>query len=447
MNILLLFEEYIKNENLFTKSDRLLLAVSGGMDSVVLSHLCKNAGYDFAIAHCNFQLRGEESIRDARFTEGLAGNLGVHFYLKTFDTGRIATTQKKSIEETARDLRYAWFEEVRSAEGFQYILTAHHADDNIETVVMNFFRGTGIQGLKGILPRQGRVVRPLLFAEQTDLEGYIKANGLDYVTDHTNLENNFTRNYFRNVVLPQVCTQYPEVRKNLLNNIRRFHDTFILYRQSIDRYRRQLVILKGNEVHIPVLKLLRSIPLATILFELVKDFSFTSHQLTDIIALLQSPTGKYVLSPTHRIFRNRKWLIVTPLAQSGVENILIEPGTDKVLFSEGLLRIHSLKNGPVSIPADRDTALLDASQIKYPLLLRKWKTGDYFYPLGMDKKKKLSRFFIDLKLSLSEKEKVWVIESGKKIIWIVGMRIDNRLRITSSTRKYIQFDFVRNAGA
>ncbi|MGE5106137.1 MAG: tRNA lysidine(34) synthetase TilS [Sphingobacteriales bacterium] len=454
MDLLKHFIEYIKKENLFSPKDKLLLAVSGGIDSVVLCELCKQAGFDFVIAHCNFQLRSADSNRDEQFVKELAGKYGVTFYSKTFDTKLIAIQQKKSIEETARDLRYEWFEEIvdrwamaddRKASTMtndqqstaNYILTAHHADDTIETVMMNFFRGTGIKGLRGILPKKGKVIRPLLFARRKDLEEFLKAYQLQYVSDYTNFEDEYTRNFFRNKFIPLVQEYFPGADENVLKNTERFTEVEELYNQAITQHKKKLLEQKGNEIHIPVLKLKKSTPLHSIVFEIIQDFGFTSHQTAEVIALLDSETGKYITSSSHRIIKNRKWLIIAPLASDSAGIILIEgPGSWK--FGIGNLLIENLVNAQLLIPDSNNIAQLDSAEISFPLLLRKWKEGDYFYPLGMKKKKKLSRFFIDNKLSKTEKENVWIIESNKRIVWVVGHRIDERFKITGKTKQVLK---------
>lgn len=436
MELLKQFEDYIDKEDLFHKKDKLLLAVSGGIDSVVLCELCKQAGYDFDIAHCNFQLRGEDSNRDELFVKQLANNYNVLFYCKTFDTKAVSQLQKKSIEETARDLRYTWFEELRSEKRYQYIVTAHHADDNIETVIMNFFRGTGIKGLRGILPKHNNIVRPLLFAQRSFIEKFLIEKKLEFVADFTNLQDDYTRNYFRLKFIPLVEKHFPEADENILKNIQRLRDVEQLYDQAIGLHKKKLLEQKGNEIHIPVLKLLKCKPPLTIGYEIIKDFGFTAHQTKDVLALLKSGSGKYVQSPTHRVIKNRNWLIISPNQTQLADNILIEENDNDIIFSKGRLNFKKIVNSNYSIINSLETAQLNADEISFPLLLRKWKQGDYFYPLGMTKKKKISRFLIDQKLSLTEKENVWVIEMNKKIIWVTGMRIDNRFRVIDSA-KYI----------
>ncbi|MFN8252872.1 MAG: tRNA lysidine(34) synthetase TilS [Ferruginibacter sp.] len=437
MSITEQFKNYIQDQHLFHPKDRLLLTVSGGVDSVVLCELCKQAGYDFAIAHCNFKLREADSDRDEQFVQNLAQKYAVPFFVQQFDTAALAKAGKKSVEETARNLRYAWFEEIRAANGYAFIVTAHHANDQVETVLMNFFRGTGLKGLHGIPPKRDKIVRPMLFAKKNELLAFAVEHALAFVQDHTNAQNDFTRNYFRNEIIPAVQKVFPAVEDNLLNNISRLSEAEALYNEAIALHKKKLLEVKGTEVHIPVLKLLQLQPLHSILYEIIKAYGFSSHQTAEVAALLQSESGKYVESATHRIIRNRKWLIITTSKTEHAAHILIEPADKLVKFEGGLLKL-SRGTPPSSINTLPSMALLDADAIQFPLLLRKWKPGDYFYPLGMQKKKKLARFLIDQKLSIAGKEKVWVLESNKKILWVIGMRIDDRFKIGPAVKNVLQ---------
>ncbi|HUM97267.1 MAG TPA: tRNA lysidine(34) synthetase TilS [Chitinophagaceae bacterium] len=442
MNLALPFQDYIKKHQLFNKKDKLLLTVSGGVDSVVLCALCKNAGYDFAIAHCNFQLRGADSNRDENFVRQLAENLGVKFFSKTFDTENIAVQQKKGIEETAREIRYQWFHELLESNGFQYILTAHHADDNAETIAMNFFRGTGINGLRGMLAKNGKVVRPLLFARKEALLAEAKYNQLTYVSDYTNDDNRFTRNFFRNKVLPLIETVYPATSQNLIANAERLSEAAMLYKQSVEQHKKKLIEQKDKSFQIPVLKLKKSKPVETILFELLKTFNFTASQTAEVAALLDSATGKYVNSSTHRVLKNRNWLIISSLQHIQSATVVIDENDCNIDFDAGKLSFKISNDVPENFSASAFEVSMDAKEFKFPLLLRKWKTGDYFYPLGMKKKKKLSRFFIDNKLSKLQKENAWVLETNKRIVWVLGHRIDERFKLTPTTTAVIQFKFL-----
>ncbi len=461
MDLLKEFQQYINQQNLFHPKDKLLLAVSGGVDSIVLWELCKQAGYDFTIAHCNFQLRGEESERDEKFVTGLGKKYAVEVLVKKFDTQKYAAENKLSIQVAARELRYKWFNELTGnkqraignkqlAKGnnpespdcplpiANFLLTAHHANDNIETLLMNFFKGTGIYGLHGILPKHGNIIRPLLFAKKEELVAFAAENKLAFVEDSSNVSDKYTRNYFRNELIPGLQKVFPQAADNLINNIERFREIEILYRQSVDLNKKKLLEQKGNEIHIPVLKLLKTKPLHTLVYEIIKDFAFTANQAGEVIALLKSETGKYVQSETHRVFKNRNWLIIAPNENKEAENIVVEGKDKEIEFRQGKINIELLTTTNQKQQTTNQIAQLDAKTIKFPLLLRKWKKGDYFYPLGMQKKKKLSRFFIDQKLSLTQKEKTWVIEMDKIIIWVVGLRIDDRFKITGNTKNILQ---------
>ena len=443
MNLAERFSRFIKEENLFNKKDRLLIAVSGGVDSVVLCHLCNMAGYDFVIAHCNFQLRGAESDADEQFVRSLADRYGVNVFTRKFDTVAYATENKASIQVAARNLRYNWFGELLNEEGSGkpgYILTAHHANDNIETMLMNFFKGTGIGGLQGIMPKSGtgnRLVRPLLFAKKEELIEYAAENKLPFREDSSNSSDKYTRNYFRNKLIPSLQEVYPSVEDNLLDNINRFRNIGTLYRLSVKNLKKKLVITKGNEQHIPVLKLLKTPALHAIVYEIIQDYGFAPSQVTEVLALLESGSGKYICSHTNRILHNRGWLIITALTDGSSMHVLIEESDTSIFFGKHQMLIKQMEK-PGKIDSNIKLALLDAGNIRFPLLVRKWKRGDYFYPLGMQKKKKLSKFFIDNKFSLVDKENAWVVEMDKKIIWVVGHRIDDRFKITSSTKQVLQ---------
>ena len=453
MSLLENFKAYIKQQNLFQPKDKLLLAVSGGVDSVVLCELCKLAGYDFIIAHCNFKLRGEESERDENFVKELGEKYEVAVLVKKFDTEKYATENKLSIQVAARELRYKWFDELLTKMKNDFnpevsnspfrglggvLLTAHHANDNIETLLMNFFKGTGINGLHGILPKQGNIIRPLLFAWKEELSEFALANNLNFVEDSSNASDKYTRNYFRNQLIPDLQKVFPQVEDNLMNNIQRFREIEIIYQQSISLAKKKLLEAKGSEIHIPVLKLLKTAALNTIVYEIIKDYGFTAHQTEEVVSLLKSETGKYVSATTHRIIKNRNWLIIAPNKNVEAETILIEEKDKQIEFENGKLSLELLSTTNYKPQTTNLIAQLNAAEIKFPLLLRKWKQGDYFYPLGMQKKKKLSRFFIDQKLSLIQKEKTWVIEMDKKIIWVVGLRIDDRFKITDNTKNILQ---------
>lgn len=456
------FINYLTKENLFQKKDDLIVAVSGGVDSIALCELCYQGGFPFEIAHCNFQLRGEESDRDEAFVSSLGEKYNTKVFIKKFATKAYAKEHKVTTQVAARELRYKWFDELISLKRGQpllsnesekisnknssdaqklnstFLLTAHHANDSIETLLMNFFKGTGIKGLHGILPKQGKIVRPLLFAKKDQLVSFVNENNLSFVEDSSNASDKYTRNYFRNQLIPSLQTLYPRVNENLLDNLERFKDIETLYGQAIQLHKKNLVEHNGDELHIPVLKLLKAKPLKTIIYEIIKEFGFTTNQVKDVLYLLESETGKYINSATHKIIRNRKWIIITPQYLTEVSLIVIDENDHEINFEIGKIKVEKLESADVKISDDNLTAAMDAKDITFPLLLRKWKQGDYFYPLGMQKKKKVGKLLNDLKISLPGKEKIWVIESNKKIIWVVGKRIDDRFKVTNQTKNIIR---------
>lgn len=438
------FQEYIKEQHLFQKNDFLLVAVSGGVDSVVLCELLHRCGYSFSIAHCNFQLRGEESNRDEDFVTSLSEKYNAGFFLKKFETAEYADSHKVSIQVAARELRYQWFEEILSKEesisGGKYILTAHHLNDSIETMLMNFFKGTGIKGLQGIVPRQNHIVRPLLFCGKNELLDFAHAHQCEFVEDSSNSSDKYTRNFFRHRIIPLLEELYPKVQDNLENNLHRLGDVLELYSQSIEAHKRELLDKRGEEIFIPINKLIKHKPLPTIIYEIIKDFGFTHRQVDDVLDLLKSETGKYQQSPSHKIIKNRDWLIISPNENLISTYFSIEKEQARIQFPGGILHFSFLEKLPIDWQSQAPKSVfLDAEKIDFPLLLRRWKTSDYFYPFGMNrKKKKVGKFLSDERLSPVEKEKIWVLQSGLKIMWVVGKRIDERFKITPQTKQFLK---------
>ncbi|MFZ6023379.1 MAG: tRNA lysidine(34) synthetase TilS [Bacteroidota bacterium] len=426
----------------------LLLAVSGGVDSVVLTDLVAQSGIDFSILHCNFQLRGEESERDEQFVRSLATRYAKAILVKKFDTATIVAERKSSVQEVARDLRYEWFEQLRGEYAEKnknkdvWIAVAHHADDNIETVLINLFRGTGLQGLTGMESFRGKIVRPLLNFRKEELKTYAFAQGLDFIEDSSNTSNDYTRNYFRNELIPGIKKVFPSVENNLLHTIGRLKEADSLYKVALKKLLGSMIKQKENEYHIPVLLWKQATPLMTITYELIKDFGFSAAQTVEAIKLLDATNSSYISSKTYRLIRNRNWMIIAPLAKEHQQLLIPVDINDKTIyFAEGTLTLSSTTASV--IPDASKEVCIDADELQYPMLLRPWKQGDYFYPLGMSKKKKISRFLGDLKLSKTEKEKVWVLESGKKIVWVLGLRIDHRFRITHQAKKRLQLTYLK----
>lgn len=435
-------ERFIQEEKLIQPDQRLLVAISGGLDSIVLTHLLKDASYYIELAHVNFQLRGAESDRDEQFVRALAQQYRIPLHVKKIDTQAFAEEHKHSIQEAARKIRYEWFADLLEDQGLDLIATAHHADDNVETMMMNLFRGTGLAGIRGILPKQGKIIRPLLSASRDAIHAYATENHLSFVEDSSNASEKYTRNFIRLQILPQIQSIWPEAAENLRQNMLRFRETEALYQEALDRKRKKLVTIKGDDMHVPVEALRYVKPLRTIVFELFGDKGFTAKQTSEIIHLLDATTGSYIDSSTHRILKNRNWLICSPLSKQEWNLLVIEEGQSPIRLNNGQLLIQRKNwSNQITPSTDKHIAQLDSSKVQFPLLIRPWKAGDYFYPLGMSKKKKIARFLIDLKLSKAEKEQVLVIESAGRICWVVGYRIDDRFKIRTSTSSIVALQY------
>jgi tRNA(Ile)-lysidine synthase len=418
---------------------KLGVAVSGGIDSVVLCELSAQAGLSFFLVHCNFQLRGEESERDEQFVRSLAGKYGVEILVKKFNTEEFAAEHKYSIQVAARELRYRWFWQLHKEDEQINMLLAHHANDDIETLLMNFFRGTGLEGLTGMPFRFHDLfcLRPLLNNTRKEIEDFAKKNNLEWVEDSSNQSNKYTRNFFRNELLPMLKKVYPTVEENLLDNIRRFKQINELYKDCVYELKEKLLEQHFPDVIIPVHKL-KTCQNTALIYEIIKDYGFGEKQVDEILKLADSESGKYIESVSHQVIKHRKNLIITPNFVLSQNAIAVEKDVDHVRLAYNNLHLQFYPIEKFKLDKSEDTAQLDATLINFPLIVRKWQQGDYFYPLGLRKKKKLARFFIDNKLSLTDKGKLWVVESDKRIIWVIGLRIDDRFKITSSTKEVLE---------
>ena len=434
------FQEHVSSNRLWKAGDLLLLACSGGIDSMVLATLLHKMHQHVEILHCNFNLRGEESKRDEDFVRAFAQSMGLPCHVQSFDTDAEIKKMGKGVQEVARILRYEWFGKVmesrQQANKNTYLLTAHHADDQVETIAMNFFRGTGIAGMHGMQMKAGSLIRPMLFARRAEILAFAASNAIAWVDDSSNHEDNYTRNHFRHHVIPQVEKIFPAVTQNLLDNAKRFSEMEIIYRKQIERIKSGLIMHQGQSLAIPVNKLRSMSPIDTIMFEVFRDFGFSAHQVPQIKKLFDAISGKSVSSTTHRVLRNRNWLLIDPIEENTHEIIVIEEGDETVSFNNRLLQLKKYDGNRVP-DEDANHAWIDLRAVTFPLLLRPWKPGDYFYPLGMRKKKKVAKLLTDLKLSLAEKENQWVVESDKKIIWVVGRRLDDRVKMNASSSKLL----------
>jgi tRNA(Ile)-lysidine synthase len=430
------------------RGNKMIVAVSGGLDSMVLACLLHQAGVELVIAHCNFGLRGAESDGDEQLVRTWAVEKNIPCYVKKFETKSILEERGGNLQETARVLRYEWFEALRLELGADYIATAHHAQDSVETMLINFFKGTGIAGLHGIQPKNNNLIRPLLSFYKEDIRQYALRGHIPWREDSSNQKDDYTRNAVRLHLLPLVENIFPGALHNLEGNTQRFREVEMLYRESVERYRSKLMEQRGKDWYLPVLKLRNCRPLATIVMELIHPFGFSAAQVPDVLHLLDAETGKYVSSATHRIIRNRNFLIITSVMATESAHILVEEGMPEVALPDMILK---LKGGTADtglmkqvMAAGPGEVYIDKEVLTFPLIVRPWKTGDYFYPLGMNrKKKKVSRFLIDQKIPLHEKPGIYVVESNKKIVWIVGLRLDERFKIKDNTTGYFHISLMQ----
>lgn len=431
-------ENYIQKQQLLTRNAEIIVGVSGGTDSVALLHILISLGYSCVIAHCNFHLRMEESDRDELFVRNLASQYKIPYYSIDFETIKYAVDQKISIEMAARDLRYNWFDELLEKLDAQAIAVAHHADDSIETMLMNLVRGTGLRGLTGITSRNKKVVRPLLCCTRVELEEYLINNNLNHIEDSTNATSDYQRNKFRNEILPLLTEINPSVRQTLYNSIEYFQGSLAIYQQAIDNIRDTIVENQSGLIKMDIETIKKQVHIPTIMFELLYPFGFNSAQIEQITEQLDAESGKQFQAGDYRLVKDRKHLIIYAKDEKPTDSYLISQ-PDIEIDEPFSLKISKLTRHLNFEPSkDKNCVHLDSSKLKFPLQIRRWKKGDIFYPFGMNKQKKLSDFFIDNKFTLQEKEQTWLLVSGKDIVWIVGNRIDNRFRITNDTSEVIE---------
>lgn len=431
------FSKFISENNLIKPSDRILLAVSGGMDSMVMAHLFQMLNYKTGIAHCNFSLRGVESDKDEEMVRQFSVKYGIPFYTIRFDTKNYASQNKLSIQMAARELRYTWFEQIRKENGFDSIAVAHNLNDNIETLLINLTRGTGIAGMTGMRPVSGRIIRPLLFASRKEITGFQVQHGIIYREDQSNADTKYVRNKIRHHVIPVLKEINPSIEATLNETAVRFSGFYEIVADYISRIRNEVSVERIHYVSFLLNKLKLYESNKAILYELFKPYGITDSLLTDLIRIIEGETGGMVITPTHRLIKNREELIVSEeKKQDDIFYIVNNTGEFKNSPGIASSEVISITTG-YKIPSSSHVACLDLQKITFPVIIRKWKDGDYFFPLGMKQKKKLSDYFIDQKYSLFDKENIYILESGGHIAWIIGERIDDRFKITKETKEVL----------
>lgn len=430
------FQNHLSENLSFLNGKKLLIAVSGGIDSMVLVHLFNRLGYDISLAHCNFGLRGEESDGDEKFVTDYANKNNLQIFATRFDTVSFASDNKLSVQVAARQLRYIWFRQLMDEHNLDYLLTAHHLDDSIETFLINFTRGTGPEGLVGIPQQNERTVRPLLPFSRNEIEAFAAANGITWREDSSNASDKYLRNKIRHDVVPVLKSLNPAFGDSFRQTIHNIQQSQSLVHDAAILMYQQVVAEKEGQKHINIEQLKRLPNYKAYLYQWLSPFGFTAWD--DIYGLADSQPGKYVLSPGYRLLKDRDALILEPVRVHDKAVYEIEEGITEITkpLHISLQLTEMIDNNPT-----KRKIFVNNNLIKFPLFVRKWQEGDYFYPLGMNgQKKKVSKYFKDEKLSLSEKENTWLLCSGNDIVWIIGRRADERYKADYATNTILKIE-------
>lgn len=415
------------------KGRRLFIAVSGGMDSMVLLHLFRQLNYEIAVLHCNFSLRNLESDGDEEFVKEYCVNKQIPIFVKKFDTNQFAENAKLSIQVAARKLRYDWFYEKLADENFDYILTAHHLEDSLETFLINFTRGTGLEGLTGIPKQNDKIIRPLLPFSRVEIENFIEENNLKWREDSSNASNKYLRNKVRHAIVPILKELNSNLLSSFQNTVENLQQAQSLVEDAAKLVFQIVVKEENNQLKINLIELLKMPNYPAYLYQWLKDFGFTAWD--DINDLVTAQSGKQVFSDTHALLKDRDFLILY-LKESDTlqEEYFINKGIKevKVPLNITFCNVSDISN------VNANCIFVDEDSIQFPIIVRKWHEGDYFFPLGMQGKKKLSKYFKDEKMSLIEKSSQWVLCSGNQIVWVVGKRQDDRFKINENTINKLQ---------
>ena len=418
---------YIEKEQLFSQNSKILVALSGGAESVALLRILHSLGYECEAAHCNFHLRGKESDRDEMFVRQLCQQYNIPLHITDFDTTRYAEEKHISIEMAARELRYEWFEKKRIECHANRIAVAHHQDDSIETMLLNLIRGTGITGLLGIRPINGYIVRPLLCVSRKEIVCYLQSIGQEYVTDSTNLEDEYTRNKIRLHLLPLMQEINPAIKNSLITTGNHLNDVATIYNKSISEAKARVITSEG----ILISAILQEPSPETVLFEILHRLGFNPAQIKDIYHSLDGQSGKQFSSKEWKVIKDRDFLLLEKIRPERKDTPSFQ-----------LIREESEYTTDFQIPHEKEVACFDADKLSGTITIRRYQAGDTFIPFGMKGKKKVSDYLTDRKFSISQKERQWVLCCNEQIAWLIGERTDNRFRIDENTRRVVIYRMV-----
>ncbi|MFT7034394.1 MAG: tRNA(Ile)-lysidine synthase [Cyclobacteriaceae bacterium] len=431
------FITFCRKQNLFSADEKILLAVSGGVDSMVMLHLMHEAKIDVGVAHCNFQLRGEESDCDESLVRKIALGLGVQYYTERFNTKAYSHENGINIQQSARKLRYSWFDKLLKSEGFDRVATAHHASDQTETILYNIIKGCGISGLRGIPVINSKVVRPLLFASRSEILDYAKQKKITWREDKSNADNKYSRNFIRNSIIPELKLINPGIDRTMLRNSERYRAIEALLAEKKEEIVSGYLSAEefGQTLSLDWLEETKGS--FVLLEEILKDYSFNNDQVTSIYESPNQQTGKTYTSSKFKLVVNRGKIHIYPNVKESFLDLEVKNFDDKIELIGTELSFKKVLRDEFQIINDSHVACLDFDSLKRPLKIRSWKSGDNFIPLGMTHKKKLSDFMIDQKIPLNLKKRVHLLESAGQIAWIIGHRIDDRFKVTKKTQNIL----------
>lgn len=438
------FESYMHDHHLCEKDEKILVAVSAGVDSMVLAELFRRGAWNIAIAHCNFQMRGADSDGDEIFVRQYAEGHNLPFHTRSFELSTYARENRLGIQEAARLLRYSWFSEVMEEQGYQHLATAHHQDDQIETVLMNISRGAGIFGLQGMSPKREHLIRPLLFASKKDILTFASEKQIESREDSSNSETFYRRNFWRNQLIPDIEARIPSFRRRMAENISIWQKTARLLEGLLQNQIEDKQYVEGDAIVFDVEKIESSLR-DIIIFEWLRPYGFNYSQVQQMVeAIEEGRSGSEFLSAFNRVIVDRKRLLLGTPQEETTEEITIEEHEHSVNISDGRLEFKLLATGAIDFSqTHEEVAYFDAQKLRYPLIIRHWKSGDAFQPLGLHgKRQKVKKFFTNQKMSKLDKERQWLMLSGPDICWIIGKRIDHRFCITESTRYTMRMEWI-----